>query len=161
MPQEYDDGQILIEYEPIRYELRDIKIDKWRTHIVRNLTILGETILSNSEEYSNSVETAIGYTYDKVLYWGTYEGVARGLPTTVYETNKAPVQLDKGWGLKEVHKREEVRVSLFRRSTPRAPRLFINSSYFLLLLPVLWWLRTKCGNVPCDKFERILSPPFS
>lgn len=98
----------MIEYEPIRYELRDIKIDKWRTHIVRNLTILGETTLSNSEDYSNSVETAIGYTYDRVLYWGTYEGVARGLPTTVFETNKPPVQLEKGWGLKEVHRREEV-----------------------------------------------------
>lgn len=98
----------MIEYEPIRYELRDIVIDKWRTHIVRNLTILGETTLSNNEDYSNSVETAIGYTYDKVLYWGTYEGVARGLPTTVFEKNKAPVKLEKGWGLKEVHQREEV-----------------------------------------------------
>lgn len=98
----------MIEYEPIRYELREIVIDKWRKHILRNLTILGETTLSNSEDYSNSVETAIGYTYDQVLYWGTYEGVARGLPTTVYETNEAPVNLEKGWGLKEVHKREEV-----------------------------------------------------
>lgn len=106
--QEFEDGQILIEYEPIRYELRDIVIDKWRKHIVRNVTVLGETTLSNSEDYSNSVETAIGYVYDQVLYWGTYEGVARGLPTTIYEKNEAPVNLENGWGLREVHKREEV-----------------------------------------------------
>lgn len=108
----------MIEFEPIRYELRDIKIDKWRTHIVRNLSILGETTLSNNEEYSNSVETAIGYSFDKILYWGTHEGVARGLPTVVFETNKPPVTLEKGWGLKEIHRREEVRKHITRCYCP-------------------------------------------
>lgn len=97
--QEYEDGQILVEAEPIRYELRDIKIDKWRTQIIRNLTLLGSTTLANDEEISNLIETVISYKFDKVQYWGTLEGVSRGLPTKVYETGKQPTEFN--WGLKE------------------------------------------------------------
>lgn len=108
--QEFEDGQILVEFEPIRYELRDIKIDKFRTQVIRNLTKLGETKLINNAEYSNLVEAVIGYSHNQVLYWGTYEGVARGLPTVVYETNRAPVDLANGWGLKIVTNQVEVSV---------------------------------------------------
>lgn len=87
------------ESEPIRYEIRDIKTDKWRTQIIRNATLLGSTILANDGELSNLVETVITYQYDKVQYWGTVDGVSRGLPTKVYELNKPVSEL--AWGLKE------------------------------------------------------------
>lgn len=102
----------MCESEPVRYELRDIKKDKWRTHIVRNETVLGSATLSNDGDYSNTVETAISYIFDKVVYWGTYEGVARGLPTKVFENNKESVDLNKGWGLKVIDKRTEVSLRL-------------------------------------------------
>ncbi|KAJ6645451.1 Membrane-bound transcription factor site-1 protease, partial [Pseudolycoriella hygida] len=96
---EYEDGQILVEAEPIRYELRDIKTDKWRTQSFRNVTLLGKTTLTNDDKETNLVETVMSYKFDKVHYWGTLEGVARGLPTTVYETGKSPAAIN--WGLKE------------------------------------------------------------
>jgi Protein of unknown function (DUF3421) len=40
--QEYEEGEILTETEPVRYELRQIKIDKWRRMTNRNLTLLGK-----------------------------------------------------------------------------------------------------------------------
>lgn len=105
---EYDDGQILCESEPVRYEIRDIKMDKWRTKINRNSTILGSKTLINNEDASSLVDTVISYQYDIVYYWGQLEGVSRGLPTEVYEKGKLPVEFK--WGLKETIKRVEVSI---------------------------------------------------
>lgn len=89
----------MIESEPVRYELRDIKKDKWRTSYGRNETILGTTVLANAGDKTEKVETVISYTYEKIIYWGTVEGVSRGLPTIVYENAKSsPVNLTYGWG---------------------------------------------------------------
>lgn len=99
LPQTYEDGEILCEAEPIRYELRDIKINKFRTHVVRNKTLLGETKLENAEDGANNVGSAIIYKYDRVLYWGTVEGVSRGIPTDVYETGKPVMKIS--WGMRE------------------------------------------------------------
>lgn len=105
-----------MEAEPIRYELRDIKKDKWRTQITPNLTVLGTAILSNSDEGTNTIEAAISYEFNKVIYWGTVEGVARGLPTEVYETAKSsPVKLPKGWGLKDTQRTTEVHIQHFTK----------------------------------------------
>lgn len=83
----------------MRYELRDIKKDKWRTQYSQNLTVLGTTVLANTEDKSNTLEAAITYQYNKTIYWGTIEGVSRGLPTIVYENAKSsPVNLTAGWG---------------------------------------------------------------
>lgn len=107
--QEYEDGEILVESEPIRYELHDIQRAKWRTNIVRNKTVLGSTILSNDGEYSNTVESVISYDYEKQIYWGNADGVARGLKAEVFEKNKLPLLLAKGWGLKVTEQLTEVR----------------------------------------------------
>lgn len=69
---------------------------------------MGTTTLSNNDDSSNSVETVMSYQFEKVQYWGTYEGVARGLPTEVFETNKPPVKLERGWGSREAYTRTEV-----------------------------------------------------
>lgn len=39
----YDDGEVLVETEPFRYELRDIKLDRLRTDIQENMTELGKS----------------------------------------------------------------------------------------------------------------------
>lgn len=107
--QEFEDGEILIESEAIKFELRDIKKDKFRTTVAHNHTILGTAILTNdvtNDEYSNMVETVMSYVYDKVIYWGTCDGVARGLPTEVFESGKRPFSV--GWGLRFDETKTEV-----------------------------------------------------
>lgn len=113
--QEYEDGEVLVESEPTKYELRDIKKDKWRTSYNRDPRVLGTAVLANNGEYSNTVETVISYTYDKVIYWGTIEGVARGLPTEVFENAKLPgVNLGAtGWGFKINETKTEVNYPFF------------------------------------------------
>lgn len=109
--QEFEDGEILVESEPTRYELRDIKKLQWSLKVVPNVTVLGEAMLTNTGEYSNTVETVITYQFQKVVYWGTVEGVTRGLPTEVVENAKStPVKLAQGWGFKVFDPITEVRV---------------------------------------------------
>lgn len=91
-----DEGEILCETEPVRYELSDIKIDNLRRQDRTNSTTLGSTVLQNSDSRTNLVESVISYEFDRVSYWGTYDGVVRGLPTTVYEKRK-PQEIS--WGL--------------------------------------------------------------
>lgn len=104
--QEFEDGEILIESEAIKFELRDIKKDMLRTTVAHNHTILGTAMLTNDAEHSNMVETVMSFVYDKVIYWGTCEGVARGLPTEVFENGKRPFSV--GWGLRFDEPKTEV-----------------------------------------------------
>lgn len=94
-----DEGEILCETEPVRYELSSIVVDKWRRQDKPiNTTELGWTVLQNTDSMTNLVESVITYEYDRMYYWGTYDGVVRGLPTTVYDTRKPPQEIS--WGLK-------------------------------------------------------------
>lgn len=68
--------------------------------------------MANDEEISNLIETVISYKFDKVQYWGTLEGVSRGLPTKVYESGKQPAEFN--WGLKETVVKIDVSIDSFR-----------------------------------------------
>lgn len=109
--QEHKDGEILAELIPARYELREIKKDKWRTTNTTNATVLGTAVLSNTAEYSNTVETVITYDFNRTIYWATVEGLMRGLPTNVYDNGATSpsYSLAKGWGFKIVEPVTEVR----------------------------------------------------
>lgn len=96
-----DVGEILAETEPVRYELRDIKIDKWRRQDNVNATELAWTVLQNIDSMTNLVESVVTYEYDRVSYWGTYDGVVRGLNTTVFDVRK-PQEIS--WGFKVAEK---------------------------------------------------------
>lgn len=90
--------------------MRDIKRDKLRTSANRKPMVLGSAILANTGDYKNLVETVISYDFTKIIFWGSIEGVARGLPTDVYENAKSPpVSLGPtGWGFKINETKTEV-----------------------------------------------------
>lgn len=88
--------------------MSEIKTDKWRTQISQKKLVLHEQQLSNDDDATNSVETVMSYQFEKVQYWGTYEGVARGSPTEVFETGKPSYKLEGGWGSKIAYNRTEV-----------------------------------------------------
>ena len=65
-------------------------------------------VLANTGDKYSVVETALTYGFDHVQYWGSHEGVARGLPTTVYENdNSKPAEIN--WALKKSEKRFETK----------------------------------------------------
>lgn len=94
----YENGEILTEIEPEYYEIRKITPNRFRGQIARNLTLLGESILSNPETEPTEVDTIISYIYDKEYYYGTYEGMVRGLNATVFENSG---NFSISWGFKE------------------------------------------------------------
>lgn len=42
--QEHEHGEILVEIEPVQYELRNIKLNKVKTLIKKNITNLGKIV---------------------------------------------------------------------------------------------------------------------
>lgn len=92
----------------MRYELRQIKIDKWRRKVESNVTKLGTAFLQNrNQEGTNMVETVVSYEFKKEEYWGKIDGVAIALPTDVYE---GPYPTAISWGIK--HSQTVVEVSI-------------------------------------------------
>lgn len=95
---EYDNGEVLIEIEPERYELSNIVLDRIRSDERVNTTELAHGVLQNTYDSSNRIETVLSYSYDHVQHWGTHEGVARGLETSVYEDgSSSPTKIN--WAL--------------------------------------------------------------
>ncbi|XP_075165667.1 beta-pore-forming protein unzipped [Haematobia irritans] len=106
--QDYDEGEVLIETEPFRYELKDIEIKTNQMTTAVNVTELASGILANKIDKYILVETVLSYEYDYKQYWGTHEGVARGLPTKVFENaTESPAEIR--WALKSVDKRMETK----------------------------------------------------
>ncbi|KAH8401048.1 hypothetical protein KR009_002703 [Drosophila setifemur] len=102
----YDDGEVLVETEPFRYELRDIKLDRIRTDLRENLTELATRRLENLGDKYSTVETVLSYSFDYNQYWGSHDGVARGLPTKIFEKDVA-VPAEINWALKHTEVRSE------------------------------------------------------
>ncbi|XP_037949224.1 protein unzipped [Teleopsis dalmanni] len=105
---DYEEGDVLVETEPFRYELRDIKLDKIRLDMTDNITDLASSVLVNNGDKYSLVETAMSYQFDHVQNWGLHEGVARGLPTKIFEKDvNVPAEIN--WGLKHIEKRFETK----------------------------------------------------
>uniref|UniRef100_A0A0A1XP79 Protein unzipped n=1 Tax=Zeugodacus cucurbitae TaxID=28588 RepID=A0A0A1XP79_ZEUCU len=105
---DYEEGEVLVETEPFRYELKDIKLSNIRLEMRENITDLASSVLANRGDMYILVESVMTYEFDYIQYWGSHEGVARGLPTKVYEKDaKVPVEVK--WGLKYVEKRSETK----------------------------------------------------
>ncbi|KAH8283466.1 hypothetical protein KR018_002993 [Drosophila ironensis] len=102
----YDDGEVLVETEPFRYELRDIKLDRIRTDMRENLTELATRKLENLGDKYSVVETVLSYSFDYTQYWGSHDGVARGLLTKIYEKDVA-IPAEINWALKHTEVRTE------------------------------------------------------
>ncbi|XP_053685267.1 protein unzipped [Sabethes cyaneus] len=105
---EHERGDILVEIEPVQYELRNIKLSKLRTSIKKNPIVLGSTILSNEEDITNQAETVITYDYAKVTYYGRQPGVGNGVPTKVIDF-RTQQTVDMYWGVELTERKFETK----------------------------------------------------
>ncbi|XP_058463256.1 protein unzipped [Malaya genurostris] len=105
---EHETGEILIEIEPVQYELRNIKLNKIRSVIKKNITNLGSTILSNEEDITNQAETVITYDYVKITYYGRQPGVGNGVPTKVIDP-RTQQPVDMYWGVELTERKFETK----------------------------------------------------
>lgn len=95
----FDSGEILTTFEPVQYELHDMKFLKTNLKETRNRTLLGSAMLSNEGDSTNDAGVFLGYGYDVVRNLGHAEGIARSINTTVF-VSKEPVQ-SFFWGIQQ------------------------------------------------------------
>jgi len=62
--------------------------------------------LENLEDKYSTVETILSYSFDYNQYWGSHEGVARGLPTKIFEKDVS-VPAEIYWALKHTERKSE------------------------------------------------------
>lgn len=88
------DGEILVEVQPVRYDLRDVEFLTRRARERREEVHLGSRVLSNelsSVDYERdnsesdswgSVRSVLAYNASYRYYWGRMPGLAKALPST-------------------------------------------------------------------------------
>lgn len=104
----FTDGEVLVETEPNRYELANIKYNKMRRKIVRKPVALAATILRNENlERSVKLDSALAYDSEYSSSWGQVRSVLKGLPTTVRNQNGS-ILIEIKWGLTENEDRKDV-----------------------------------------------------
>ncbi|XP_072155750.1 protein unzipped [Bemisia tabaci] len=102
------DGEILVEMEPVRYELTIGKFNQRRKQVSRQPRVLGTAQLTNElNEAPSKVDSVIGYDTDYSLYWGQIKGMLVGLPTNIILPNGTLLE-SINWGTQETQLRKEL-----------------------------------------------------
>jgi len=100
-------GELLVEAEPIRYELGSVKLN-WskRRDIKRVPRILSEaTIVNRGAEPANLAEACV-YNYKYSVYWGRRHAILNGLSTTITLINGTSLP-NITWGTRDDENRTE------------------------------------------------------
>ncbi|KAL6260215.1 hypothetical protein P5V15_007750 [Pogonomyrmex californicus] len=101
-------GDLLVETEPIRYELSAVKLN-WpkKRDIKRVPRVLSEvTIVNRGAEAANLAEACV-YTYKYAVYWGRRHAILNGLSTTITLMNGTSLP-NITWGTRDEENRTEV-----------------------------------------------------
>ncbi|XP_001603588.2 protein unzipped [Nasonia vitripennis] len=94
-----DNGQVLVETEPIMYELNAVKLNQQRKVLAkREERILGQATIKNEASSPGMMAEAFSYSYLYTLYWGQGHAMIKGLNTTVSLLNKTRLN-DVDWGI--------------------------------------------------------------
>lgn len=92
-------GQVLVEIEPIMYELSIQKLTTGRRKILsRNQTVLGEMTLSNEDSIEMKADAIIAYSWKYKSNWGSGRAMLKGLPTNILQPNSIAVE-NITWGI--------------------------------------------------------------
>jgi hypothetical protein len=102
------DGEVLMETEPVRYELMGLQFEEWRKKVSRKPRVLATKVLSNIAFISPvHVDSALAYDSEYSLYWGQGKAILKGLPTSVRFANGTLIG-DFKWGIPEMEQRKNV-----------------------------------------------------
>lgn len=101
-------GDLLVETEPIRYELSAVKLNwpKRRDVKPRIPRILSNVTITNHGEEPSSLAEACTYTYKYAVYWGRRHAILSGLSTTITLANGTSLP-NITWGMRDEENRTE------------------------------------------------------
>lgn len=92
-------GRVLVEHEPVMYELTIIKLTEKRKKVLRQeRKILGEVILRNDNDKQMKAESKIAYKWNYDSWWGQGKAMLKGRNTTIYFTNSSEAESIM-WGM--------------------------------------------------------------
>ncbi|KAJ8918184.1 hypothetical protein NQ315_014050 [Exocentrus adspersus] len=103
---QFEDGEILVETEPITYEVKSIKFDRFRGRHPKSFKELGQAILKNEEKGLQHVASVISYKYEYSVFWGKGHGLLTGLPFVVILPNGT--QTKGAWAVPRQEVKSEV-----------------------------------------------------
>lgn len=90
--------------------------------------------LENRGESFEMVEKVMSYSFNYLQYWGTHEGVAKGLPTKIFE--KDVVEHAKiNWALKHSAQRHETKAVFTKLAPGTAINVTLTGNYVTLEAP--------------------------
>ncbi|XP_012530753.1 protein unzipped [Monomorium pharaonis] len=101
-------GELLVETEPIRYELSAVKLNwpKRRDIKPRVPRVLSEVTIINTGARSANLAEACTYTYKYSVYWGRRHAILNGLSTTITLVNGTSLP-NITWGTRHEENRTE------------------------------------------------------
>lgn len=102
---EFDDGDVLVETEPVRYELSNVRLQLRRRRVTRReVQVLATAQLRNGvATIPMRADAALGYERVQRLYWGHGRATLRALPTVVRAENGSVLDQIE-WGIEDEHR---------------------------------------------------------
>ena len=97
----YDEpsGQVLVELQPLFYELTITNLTRSREKILNQKTLeLGKTTLRNDENSEMKAESVIPFLWKYESNWGQGKAMSKGLETRIQFQNSTSIQTIS-WGL--------------------------------------------------------------
>ncbi|XP_045471636.1 protein unzipped [Harmonia axyridis] len=108
----FEDGEVLVEQEPIRYEFKHTKFDRIKSKHKHHPRILGTTVLKNEVEGVQRVDTVLSYNYTHFMDWGKDHGLIIALPFSVNMPNGT--EYTGKWGIpKSINRTETVPIERY------------------------------------------------
>ncbi|XP_014600422.1 PREDICTED: protein unzipped isoform X1 [Polistes canadensis] len=100
--------EVLVETEPIYYELSGVRLNWSKKRIVkRTPRLIWEGTLKNDGDKRSKLAEAVAYSYNYSMYWGQGHAILKGLNTSIQLYNKINLPLII-WGIEERENRTEV-----------------------------------------------------
>ncbi|XP_034950913.1 protein unzipped isoform X2 [Chelonus insularis] len=101
-------GEILVESEPIFYDLTSVKLNYWRKRTLKNESqILGTITISNNRDEPAKLAQAFSYDYEYLSYWGQGHAMIKALNTSITLVNGTRLP-NIEWGLREQGNRTDL-----------------------------------------------------
>ncbi|XP_057327320.1 protein unzipped [Microplitis mediator] len=102
------EGEVLVETEPLYYDLRSVKLSHRRKRVIKNEPmILGEATITNSRDEPAKLAEAFGYSYKYFSYWGQGHAMIKALNTSVTLVNGTKL-MNVAWGMEDKYNRTDI-----------------------------------------------------
>lgn len=100
-------GELLVETEPIRYELSAVKLN-WakKRDLKRSPRVLVTASIANERSQAANMAEACAYSYKYSIYWGRKHAILNGMSTTIKLANGTSLS-NVTWGMRHEENRTD------------------------------------------------------